>query len=350
MDTLVRKIRQRVPLATINAPKNIQFFPTLSQQELLLDEIRKCAERNPYYASQVLKSVVNKLEQLQKDDDTILDGIYEEIFNLISEKPLEPTDTDILSYALKSDPSDPSKDRRILIKESPRLLSGMGTTGLRTWEASLFLSQYLIEVLENDDDSFDTIRRDFQNKTILELGCGTGFVGLTLYKYLSDKINKIVFTDGDTQLIDRIASNFSLNNVSLDSEKVKVNKLWWGEDNLPNMKIDTIVAADVTYDASVIPDLAEVLDEAMSQDNGKFGRVNVAYIAATVRNEKTIATWERYLDMGKSDEIWTWEIIESSKYPKHLHTTLESKNQWNNVWYPVGVSEIRIYRLERNDR
>jgi len=335
-------------------------FPSLEDQKLLLSEVTKCAKLNPYYAKHVIKSFVEKLERKQRDgDDSDLDDeLYEKLYELLPAKPLDPTATDILGYCLENGRKSCTDDDVVWIRESPRLISGMGTTGMRTWEASLFLSQYLGMVLEGSDansdnfkenstKTFESVRSDFVGRSVLELGCGTGFVGIYMLKRFGNQLMDLIFTDGDTQLIDRMSSNLNLNDLSVDSEKLQVRKLWWGEDDLPMQKVDTIVAADVTYDSSVIPDLAEVLDEAMSQDNGPYGKVNVAYIAATIRNEATIKTWEEYLEMGRKDEVWTWQVIESTKDPICWNTSLQTTNRLGDIWYPVGVADIRIYRICR---
>lgn len=361
MDSLIRQIRQRVPMGSLDWNSAIEnAFPSLEEQNVLLSEVTKCAKLNPFYAKHIIKNFVEKLERRQRDGDEsgLDDALYEKLYELLPAKALDPTATDILGYTMKTSTENCKDDAVVWIRESPRLISGMGTTGMRTWEASLFLSQYLGMVLDGSSEKnglseesnrkiFESVRDDFVGKTVLELGCGTGFVGIYMLKRFGSLLKHLIFTDGDTQLIDRMSSNLNLNDLSVDSKKLQVRKLWWGEDDLPMQRVDTIVAADVTYDASVIPDLAEVLDEAMSQDNKVYGRVNVAYIAATIRNEVTIKTWEEYLEMGRQDKIWTWEIIESTKDPVCWKTSLQSTNQLDNIWYPVGVAEIRIYKISR---
>ncbi|VEU19293.1 DEKNAAC100240 [Brettanomyces naardenensis] len=340
METLIRQLRQRVrvPLIDVDSWFDSQF-PSLESQQKVLDQICLVSESNPYYAQRVVKTIIEKLERHMDADSVILDGYYEKLFEVMRASPSVPTDTDVLGYTLQADSEDPDKDKVVLIKESPDLISGMGTTGLRTWEASLFLSQWLLRDFRS---SGSLTRKSFEGKTILELGCGTGFVGICLYKYFRDQMKGLIFTDGDTQLIDRISANLLLNDISIDSGDLKVCKLWWGEDDLPPIKIDTIVAADVTYDASVIPDLAGILAEAMSQDNGEYGRVDTAYIAATVRNPSTIEAWEEYLDNGQHDRIWDWQIIDSTENGKYLE-----RNRWDCIWYPVGVAQIKIYEIRR---
>lgn len=320
MDSVAHQLLQRVPLVNFDL-SGLQEFPSDDIQRQLLNLATESKKTNPHYTKEFVKKLISRWETIQGEDDAILDGYYELVVELLQSKPLSSVDTDILTYTLGPD--------TVIIKESPNLISGMGTTGLRTWEASLFLSQWLLEQIQENT----AVASDFIDKTVLELGCGTGFVGIALHK--SGRLQKVILTDGDSQLVDRMAPNLALNKISLD--ELDVHKLWWGQDAFPPGNIDTIVAADVTYDASVIPDLATALREAMHLDPESTS-ARVAYIAATVRNTATIQTWEHYLDLGQSDQIWRWQIVSTSTKSMQGHVL-------GSIYYPVGVGEIRIYKL-----
>ena len=57
-----------------------------------------------------------------------------------------------------------------------------GNEGLRVWEAGIAFSRYILQH-----------KTEFNGKTVVELGSGTGIVGLTLLKHSA--ANKIVFSD-----------------------------------------------------------------------------------------------------------------------------------------------------------
>ncbi|KAH3671941.1 hypothetical protein OGAPHI_000127 [Ogataea philodendri] len=310
MDRIVRQIWQRVPVARISISGDID-------QTRILDVLNKIENYNAFYCKEFLKKLIFYLEDKNEE---INDELYEKLSELLSARPLNPTDTEVVSYCVVCKPGQ--GDQMIFVREAPNVISGLGTTGLRTWEASLYLSQYLL----NSDQC------DLSGQKVLELGCGTGLIGMALSKY-HPTVKKVFMTDGDSQLIDNLPYNLQLNDIPVDSPKLHVSKLWWGEDGLPDSEINTIVAADVTYDSSILDDLISVIYESMTENKHSATLVTTAYIAATVRNENTIADWEKLLNMGTTDHIWEWSIMKPLK--------------WEGIWYPDGTPEIRLYRLAR---
>lgn len=325
MDELIIKLKQRVPINNLNFDK-ILLPLNEDKQDIILNVLNEISKTNGYYSMIVLKKLI---ELFENDDQMEINELYyEKLMEWLQYKPLKPIDIDIITYTF-------NKNFEIKIKESPNLISGLGTTGMRTWEASLYLSNYLI----NNFDKFNENEND--NNNILELGCGTGIVSICLIKKIikDSKIKsniKIYITDGDSQLVERIKDNIQLNNIKneeLENSKLKfdIRKLWWGEDSIPN-NVKTILAADVTYDSSIIPDLIQVLNEGISE-----GTVKNAYIAATKRNEETLAVWEKWLDMGVSDGIWNWDIISKNRQ--------DNDNKSDSLYYGSIPNEIFIYYI-----
>jgi hypothetical protein len=157
----------------------------------------------------------------------------------------------------------------IYISEQPSLIASGGTTGLRTWEASLLLSEWLLE-------------QNIERKSVLELGAGTGLVGILAAKMGA----KVMATDGSDMVVTKLSGNFELNNVSIDS-----GVLWWGDENeILKRKWDLIVGADITYDEDVCSSLAETY--ALGIKHGATG-----ILAATVRNERTLMVFVKECGM-----------------------------------------------------
>lgn len=132
---------------------------------------------------------------------------------------------------------------------------------MRTWEASLLLSEYLLSLPLN-------------GKKVLELGAGTG-----LSSILASKLGaRVLSTDGSEQVIQKLRGNFALNAaVDIDAQT-----LWWGyEDEILDAGWDFVVGADITYDEDVCSALAETY-RLVLQHGG------IGILAATVRNEATI--------------------------------------------------------------
>lgn len=275
------------------------------------------ATSNCYYVKLFLSHYIDILE---KSDEPIVDNIYELYCSprILSATPLPPTATDTLQYVIDE------QGNSVSITETPKIISGAGTTGLRTWEAALFLLAFL------NWGSLESPK--LQGKTVVELGAGTGLVSLGLLKnYDKHKFAKIMVTDGDSALVENLAATLCLNHI--DRSLVETQQLWWGTTD-PHDKDNfvqhppfghVVVAADVTYDGLVVPLLSSTLKDFFN--NG----AEVAYVAATVRNTDTLAVWERELL-----EKFVWSVCCRCGVP---HDDSEV------AWYRLGTPEIRIYEV-----
>ena len=176
-----------------------------------------------------------------------------------------------------------SPDPYITLLESRSLISASGTTGLRTWEASLHLGQYLCA-------NPSLVR----NKQVLELGAGTGYLGILCAKHLGAE--RVVVSDGSDDVINNLADGFFLNGLQ-GSDRIAPMYLKWGHALVDTEEaawnggrnVDVVLGADITYDASVIPSLVATLEELA----GLFKGVAIL-IAATERNR---ATFQSFLDV-----------------------------------------------------
>lgn len=180
-------------------------------------------------------------------------------------------------------------DANIILLESRFLISGSGTTGLRTWEAALHMGQYLCA-----NPSF------VQGKRVLELGTGTGYIAVLCAKYLGSE--HVIATDGSEDVVSNLPDNFFVNELE-GSGKVTASELKWGQPLMGTKepewngerKIDVVIGADITYDVSVIPALVETLEELAELSPGV-----AILIAATERNR---ATFESFLEVCKKREF-----------------------------------------------
>jgi len=176
--------------------------------------------------------------------------------------------------------AQPSDDAHISLLESRALIAVSGTTGLRTWEAALHLGQYLC--------ANPHLVRDMN---VLELGAGTGYLGILCAKYLG--AGTVVVSDGSDDVINNLPDSFFLNGLQ-GSPNIWPMELKWGhalvgtEEQAWNggRKVDVVIGADITYDASVIPWLVATLEELVEL----FPRVMIL-IAATERNEETFRSF-----------------------------------------------------------
>lgn len=124
----------------------------------------------------------------------------------------------------------------VIILEAPFLLACDGTTGTRTWAAALYLGTYL----------FTEGRYFIENKRILELGAGLGFVSILCGKHLGAK--HVLMTDGSDTVMQLAQDNVMLNEVA---HVVATATYEWGSydvdrlNNYQHVPFDLVLAADI---------------------------------------------------------------------------------------------------------
>ncbi|XP_046856374.1 protein-lysine N-methyltransferase EEF2KMT-like isoform X2 [Xenia sp. Carnegie-2017] len=212
--------------------------------------------------------------------------------------------------------------KAVTLGESSDFVS-QGTTGLNTWQAGIYMSNWLIE-----NTSL------IQGKSILELGCGVGLSGLTALHYCRPK--SYTFTDCNPKVLAKIKENLQINgfSCSVDSgnEKerhsvfkerddtgdsfenshgshhrllcctctpsdhvapkqshVSVCLLDWDQCNfeeIEKFEQDIVLASDVIFHPHTVKPLVNVLKCLLTLRNDT--KISpVAYVASTIRNENT---------------------------------------------------------------
>lgn len=144
-------------------------------------------------------------------------------------------------------------------------------SGRQVWCGSLLLAHMLVKV-HRDDMSY------FRSKRILELGSGTGLVGM-----LASKLGPpacVALTDGDDQAMALLAENVQNPFNCIDSSVAKSKFLWWSEEiaafrewcqqSWPiefadNVTFDIIVAGDVMYKTNLPKIFFETVDTLLSE-------------------------------------------------------------------------------------
>lgn len=190
-----------------------------------------------------------------------------------------------------------------------------GTTGLRTWEASLLLTEWLLE-------------QDIQRKSVLELGAGTGLAGILAAK----RGAYVTATDGSETVVAKLRENYHRNGVWAETRV-----LWWGEkDDILQRKWDLIIGADVTYDKDVCSDLAKTYALAL-----RHGAVGI--LSATVRNEDTLDAFVKECGMKFSQpllnlELHNLEIMEISGW-----------NCMKGIFFCSSTFAMRMFRIVAKD-
>ncbi|MDC6272246.1 hypothetical protein PP707_08090 [Acetobacter pasteurianus] len=336
MNRLKAHINQRVPVKELPIIKEILNYEC---QLEVVKFVRLRIEINPYYFKCFLKLYISEIELVQEETS---DELYELFVDpqILNSKELDVDVSEIISYNVggfytggdgDGDGDCKKNTQTILVEETPKLISGNNTTGLRTWEAALYLANCL-----QDSAIVNSLLPSGldQSKTILELGCGTGLLGLSLAK--TQKIynsgtktpSKIIMTDGSMAVFENSHSMLSLN--SIDSSLVQFRQLIWGEDLALAENVDVVVGADITYDSRILEPLCKTIDD-LFRNHG----LQTALISATIRNAKTIESWEKELNTW-FEKRWNVPVVE--KQPGNIKSA---------CYFGTNTPEIRIYRITR---
>ncbi|KAH9949381.1 hypothetical protein B0H21DRAFT_131633 [Amylocystis lapponica] len=229
-----------------------------------------------------------------------------------------------------------------------RTMIECGTTGLRTWSASLVMAQYLIAHPEL-----------VREKRVLELGSGAGFLGVIIaslqQRCLGDgnpeSAPALCLTDVNDTVLQRCRDNTRLQcNTSSGHPNLFCYPLDWSDALdvqtrralhafLTRVNPDVIMGADVVYDPSIIPALVSSLRLAMSANvDGEPTPKHavVAYIALTVRNEDTFAQFLRAAEQYLTVE----ELVLDSKVPATFVCTADMPTE----------QEVRIMVMSQLNR
>ncbi|GAA5912811.1 hypothetical protein JCM6882_000435 [Rhodosporidiobolus microsporus] len=199
--------------------------------------------------------------------------------------------------------TEPAGWKKVRTREEGRMISG-GTTGLRTWQACIALSNHLIA----------TPSLLASPSPVLELGAGVGLLSLVAARIQAEAeagAAKIIATDVDEKVLEMLEGNIKLN--GLDS-LASATKLDWelasdpaaGADELEEWQKSTfgeerrpqlILGADIVYDPSLAGHLAATLAWLLRPDPTGTPQ---ALIAGTIRNE---STWELFLSECRSRQL-----------------------------------------------
>ncbi|KAG0707578.1 putative methyltransferase-domain-containing protein [Suillus ampliporus] len=278
---------------------NVHAF--LLHQVLLDPHLEQYAPSGRYQQA-FWKWAIEHLERMDKDDEDgeIDTRIYDRYLSLMSGSidPSGPPPDSYMTYHWKPPSPFSSADRNshetITLLESRTTIES-GTTGLRTWRASFVLASYLIANAEIIHD-----------QTVLELGCGTGFLGIVVAT-LQRKFNEchqsqpqplpgVVLTDINAEVLSRCRDNVRLRcNLSSNHPNIYFSTLdWFDALSLPlnenavtaflsKASVGVVIGADIVFDPSLVPPLVTTLRLALS-----FESTRIVVVALTVRNERTL--------------------------------------------------------------
>ena len=144
-------------------------------------------------------------------------------------------------YVTYTGPTSDPYPISVTLLEAPALLASSGTTGFRTWEASLHLASFFVSAEG---------KQYIEGRNVFELGAGTGFLSILCAAHLDAK--SVLATDGSQEVVNDLKVNMALNRVE-GNENAMVNHLQWGQTLIGGVadcrkqgqEYDLVIGADV---------------------------------------------------------------------------------------------------------
>lgn len=177
-----------------------------------------------------------------------------------------------------------------------------------------------------------------KNKTIIELGAGTGMLSILCGNHLGAE--SVLATDGNIEVVASMKENISLNsdNKSADLDTIKVAHFdWTDSDTLTQAlslnsigewpKYDFIVGADITYNPEYFEPLVSALELLLAVNEHA-----TILIAGAIRNTNTYNT---FLDTCAENRL---EVMEVEYQCPPLH---QQKGFFHAIALPIKIMHIR---------
>ncbi|KAG0355014.1 hypothetical protein BGZ54_001334 [Gamsiella multidivaricata] len=249
-------------------------------QQAILDQIFYDSEvmKHPpssTYQHLFLKKLISMIEE--EDTSEISEGLLEVFTELMMTAPLRQVHIWSINYnwpeaggpplkpCFKSYSLDRECKKIVTVMEEQTTISS-GTTGLRTWEASFWLAEYLIAHPES-----------ITGKNVVDIGCGVGFLGIAC---ASLGAKRVVLTDGNTEVLTMASQNITYNNVSCPTTASLLDWESFTEEQIAALEAEVLILSDLTYDPTNIVPLVSVLKAILVKGVS-------AYMSSAIRNPQT---------------------------------------------------------------
>eukprot|EP00794_Sanderia_malayensis_P009070 gene9070-10038_t len=197
MDKVFMSYASMTQLSKINVEDWRRYFTQTDTQQELINKVLKCkhAENFPVSTKYKLRFMKVLIDQLESCGIEVIEEIYNEYLILLHKDIAE-------DYCFKTYFFQDGK--KIISREATSMLSS-GTTGLVPWQAAFKMCEWV-----NSNPEY------FNGKKILELGCGSGFLGMFICK--STKICDYLFTDCHDKVLDYLRINLAINSIKVNCD------------------------------------------------------------------------------------------------------------------------------------
>ncbi|GJJ70577.1 protein-lysine N-methyltransferase EEF2KMT [Entomortierella parvispora] len=216
------------------------------------------------YQHAFLKKVIYMIEEegLYDISEDLME-LFTELLMTVPKRPEEggpPLMPCFKSYSL-----DRNCQKVVTVMEEQTTISS-GTTGLRTWEASFWLAEYLIAHPEF-----------VQSKNVVDIGCGVGFLGIAC-AMLGAK--KVALTDGNMDVLTMAQKNIGYNKAPCPVSATALDWENFTNEQIASLEAEVLILSDLTYDPTNIVPLVTVLKAILVRGVS-------AFMSSAIRNPQT---------------------------------------------------------------
>ena len=199
---------------------------------------------------------------------------------------------------------------------------------MHLWESSVVLSRYSLK--------HNSI---FENKKIIELGCGCGLLGISILKEIP--VEKYTFSDYNSSVLDNLKDNLKLNGISQKVKNIDIKQDDWKDyEKMTANEYDIIIGTELIYKGGAILELAKVINKILKPD-GK----------CLISMPKERAMTKTFLDYIESEGLkWRSSAFndlneEERKYLFYPVLGNDTKN--NKLFEDLSKMSIMLYEINK---
>ena len=218
------------------------------------------------------------------------------------------------------------KTLSIKIKEQT-LFKADGGEGLHLWESSVVLSRYSLK--------HNSI---FENKKIIELGCGCGLLGISILKEIP--VEKYIFSDYNSSVLDNLKDNLKLNGISPNNKNIEIKQDDWKDyEKMPPNEYDIIIGTELIYKGGAILELAKVINKILKPDGKCF--------ISMPKERSMTKTFLEYIE----NEGLKWKSLAfndlDEEEKKYLFYPVLANDKKNKLFEDLSKMNIMLYEINK---
>lgn len=218
----------------------------------------------------------------------------------------------------------PRKDIQNSLKIVHSQYTDIDNVGLQIWNGALLLADFIIYS-----------QSKFEGKRVLELGSGTGFVGIIAAMYC----DRVLCTDlNHAKILETIRQNFELNKHLLNAEyhicEFDISKTWTHDIQNAVEETDIVLFSELVYDDNITDHLVNTLAMIMRTkiETEIYFSVEKRYVF-TVLSQQVEAKhynyfFEQLRKIIKNDS--RWQLVRVLEIPQYFHEYF--RNNETELW------------------